>query len=163
MHAEATRHRTHFLISGRFNDNAKVEYMRKVRDLLAASGVQTFMVEAGEAGGSFGEATTLGLYKAKALIAFCTDDYGAVTGARYETYHELKYAHQKDLRIVPVQLCKEFPPVPAGDELGQAQNDVVLRTDLLRIVDIGMKSPEITAGKLKRVWDEMAEQEAVGA
>ena len=127
-----------------------------MRSQFATTQVDSFLVEAGEAGGSFGELTVVGLYRAKALVAFCTEDYGAETGAGYETYRELEYAHQQKLRIIPVQLSEVFPPEPA-DERGRAQNAFVLRTDLLRISDIGMQDPEAVAEKLRKAWAEMAQ------
>lgn len=93
----------------------------------------------------------LGLYQAKALVAFCTADYGAKTGAQYETYLELRYAHQKDLPIIAVQLCDTFPPKP-NDLAGQAQNDFVFRSDIIRIMDVGMSSPEKVASDIHQAW-----------
>ncbi|CAE7250540.1 unnamed protein product [Symbiodinium necroappetens] len=143
--------RSHLLISGRFNSDEKMDYMKRVKELLDDQGVPTFMVEAQGAGDSFGDKTMLGLYQAKALVAFCTADYGAKTGAQYETYLELRYAHQKDLPIIAVQLCDTFPPKP-NDLAGQAQNDFVFRSDIIRIMDVGMASPEKVAGEIHQAW-----------
>ena len=125
----------------------KPRYMQRVKELLDSQGVPTYMVDAGGAGGTFGDQTVLGLYRAKALLAFCTEDYGAKTGAQYETYVELQYAYQKHLRIIPIRLCETYPPQPA-DEVGRAQNDVVLRTDLVRIEDVGMQDPDRVAQEI---------------
>ena len=75
------------------------------------------MVQTRGPGDSFGNLTELGLYRALGLIAFCTDDYGAVTGAQYETFVELRYAHQNKLPIIPVQLCDTFPPEPPDEAI----------------------------------------------
>ena len=125
--------------------------MKRVKELLDSKGVPTFMVDAGGAGGTFGDQTALGLYRAKALLAFCTEDYGAKTGAQYETYVELKYAYQKQLRIIPIRLCETYPPQP-GDEEGRAQNDLVLQTDLVRIEDVGMQDPDRVAQEISDVF-----------
>ena len=52
----------------------------KVRRRLEELQVTTFMVEAG-GGGEFGSLTLMGLGRAKAMVAFCTEEYGALTGA----------------------------------------------------------------------------------
>ena len=144
-------HRKHLLLSGRFNSEEKVAYMRKVKELLEAKEVPVFIVQTQGAGDRFGPQTTMGLYKAKALLAFCTSDYGAKTGAQYETYVELQYAWQKKLIIIPVQLSNTFPPQP-DDEEGSALNDVALLTDVIRIQDIGMREPERVAEEVARTW-----------
>ncbi|CAE7208277.1 SYT4 [Symbiodinium sp. CCMP2456] len=139
--------RSHLLISGRFNSEEKIEYMKRVKELLDDQGVPTFMVEAQGAGDTFGDKTVLGLYQAKALVAFCTADYGAKTGAQYETYVELQYAHQEKLPIIPVQICDTFPPKP-DDLEGQAQNHFVFRSDIIRIMDVGMSNPSKVASDI---------------
>ncbi|CAE7366609.1 unnamed protein product [Symbiodinium sp. CCMP2592] len=143
--------RRHLLISGRFNSAEKIEYMKRVKKLLDDQGVPTFMVEAQGAGDTFGDKTDLGLYQAKALLAFCTADYGAKTGAEYETYVELRYARQNHLPIIPIQLCDTFPPKPTDLE-GQAQNNVVLRSDIIRIMDVGMSDAEKVASDIHDAW-----------
>eukprot|EP00439_Symbiodinium_sp_Y106_P048831 s5616_g6.t1 len=105
--------------------------MRRVKEMLDAENVPTFMVDAGGAGGTFGDIATLGLHRAKALLAFCTEGYGAKTGGQYETHRELECAHQKHLRIIPIKLSEIYPPQPE-DELGRAQNEFVFRADLVR-------------------------------
>eukprot|EP00437_Effrenium_voratum_P066741 CAMPEP_0181509186 /NCGR_PEP_ID=MMETSP1110-20121109/60204_1 /TAXON_ID=174948 /ORGANISM="Symbiodinium sp., Strain CCMP421" /LENGTH=86 /DNA_ID=CAMNT_0023638715 /DNA_START=24 /DNA_END=280 /DNA_ORIENTATION=- len=85
------------MISGRFNDQQKMNYMREVKELLRERSVPVDMVEANFAGASFGDQTTRLLFKAKALLPFCTWDYGQKTDVGYETYEELRYAHQKGL------------------------------------------------------------------
>ncbi|CAE7021716.1 unnamed protein product [Symbiodinium natans] len=148
--------RRHLLISGRFNSQEKLSYMRSVKRVLDSEGVPVCMVQTRGPGDSFGNLTELGLYRALGLIAFCTDDYGAVTGAQYETFVELRYAHQNKLPIIPVQLCDTFPPEPP-DEEGRAQNHLVLRRDIDRITDIGMGEPERVARKILRAWNGLQE------
>ena len=143
--------RINLMISGRFNDQTKMNYMRHVKDLLCERSVPVGMVKANYAGATFGDQTALLLYKAKALLAFCTWDYGEKTGAQYETYIELLYAHQKQLAIIPIQLCHQFPPRPK-DEEGRALNDLAFRTDLVRIIDSDMSDPERVAQEICDAW-----------
>ncbi|CAL1139465.1 unnamed protein product [Cladocopium goreaui] len=58
-------------------------------------------------GQSFAELTRIGLARAKGMVAFCTSDYGAYTGAGYETFHELEYAHDNKLHIFPIRQADE--------------------------------------------------------
>eukprot|EP00438_Fugacium_kawagutii_P011714 Skav213089 [mRNA] locus=scaffold512:34840:35202:- [translate_table: standard] len=108
------------------------------------------MVKA-EAGEGFGPMTIRGLARASAMVAFCTDDYGEKTGAGYETFEELKFAWDNKLPIIPVQMCKEFPPQPLEEE-GCDQNLFVLKKDLIRIVDTEAKDPERVANEIAKVW-----------
>ena len=85
--SEETPRRAHLMFSGCSNCDRKRQYMKEVKKLLDAKGVQTFMVEGGE-GVDCGPPTQMGLWHAKGLLAFCADDYGGVTGAKYETYVE---------------------------------------------------------------------------
>ena len=103
------------MFSGRFNDDAKLTYMKSVREFLDAEGVPTYMVEPTGGGDSFGDKTVDGLHRAKALLVFGTEDYGAKTGAQYETFRELEYAHQNELMIIPLKLGQTYPPRPDGD------------------------------------------------
>ncbi|CAE7670270.1 unnamed protein product [Symbiodinium necroappetens] len=143
--------RTHLMVSGRFNDDNMVAYIRSVRDILTQKGVPIFMVETQGAGDAFGTQTLEGLYMAKALLAFCGTDYGQRTGARYETYVELRYAHDNNLDIIPIQLCDTFPPRPPDFE-GRCQNHVVLRRDMMRIVDKDMSDAERVADEILNAW-----------
>lgn len=94
--------------------------MMMVRDALEGLNVRTFMVDA-KPGQDFGEQTTLGLHSAAAMVAFCTSTYGEKTGAGYETYEELKYAHESNGKIflIPLKLNPQYPPQPPGQQ-GQA-------------------------------------------
>ena len=125
--------------------------MTNVKRLLEQRGVPMYMVQTRGLGDRFGPQTTMGLYHAKALLAFCTCDYGEKTGAGYETYVELQYAYQKKLMILPVQLCDIFPPKPI-DEDGCRQNDLVFWTDMIRFPDIGMQKAEEVADKVAEAW-----------
>ena len=86
----------HIMLSGRFNSEKTKNYMVEVKKFFDAFGESTFMVDA-VPGQSFAEQTMQGLTQAKAMVAFCTSDYGQKTGAMYETYQELQFAYEKQL------------------------------------------------------------------
>eukprot|EP00438_Fugacium_kawagutii_P000293 Skav205254 [mRNA] locus=scaffold1841:20192:20734:- [translate_table: standard] len=112
--------------------------------------IMTFMVKAAP-GKDFAELTQLGLDGMAAMVAFCSSNYGERTGSGYETFEELKYAHQKQIPIIPVKLCFDYPPQPQKvarcpicpwcthwfpperDDAGCAQNNFVLRQSLVYI------------------------------
>ena len=87
--------------------------MNEVKKALQEAGVRTFVVDA-KPGESFGEQTSAGLFRAAAMVAFCTSQYGERTGAGYETYEELKHAHESNGRIylIPLKLNRLYPPQP---------------------------------------------------
>lgn len=151
MQSVPSANEKHIMLSGRFNAPWKLEYIGKVHDFLHAKGAPVFMVEA-KAGEAFGPKTIRGLRRACVMAAFCTDDYGAKTGAGYETFHELKFAWDKKLPIIPVQMCQEFPPQPPNDEEGCDQNAYVLQTDLIRVVDIKANDPKRVADEIFKAW-----------
>lgn len=150
--------RKHVMLSGRFNQRKIVKYIKDVQSGLEAQGIKTFMVDC-EFGESFAEPTMLGMYNAYAMVVFGTAEYGAKTGAGYETYHELQFAHQNQLPLIPVQLCDTWPPKPRdsdGGTAGAAQNAFVLKPTVIRVVDKAMQEPfrvasEIAAKFLKEV------------
>eukprot|EP00438_Fugacium_kawagutii_P025656 Skav205801 [mRNA] locus=scaffold307:163822:164626:- [translate_table: standard] len=92
------------MLSGRFNEPEILKYIKDVRRVLEEKGVKTFLVDCRE-GDDFSEAIMEGLYDAWGMIVFGTSEYGAKTGAGYETYEELRYAHQKKL---PLRLPPEI-------------------------------------------------------
>ncbi|CAK9096698.1 unnamed protein product, partial [Durusdinium trenchii] len=141
----------HLFLSGRFNDPKSKSYMRAVRDELEQLGVQTYMVEGQGAGGDFAPATIRGLYHAIAMVAFCTRDYGQKTNVGYETWRELKTAHERDIPIIPVQLCDTYPPEPP-DEEGRQQNWFVLGPSRIKIKDVGSNEPARVAKDVQRTW-----------
>ena len=113
----------HLFLSGRFNNPKSKAYMKLVKEELDAKGVNTFMVH-GAPGERYGPKTHYGMVKAKAMAAFCSGEYGAWTGVGYETYWEVKYAHEQHIPIIPIRLCETFPPQPS-DEEGRIQNGAV--------------------------------------
>lgn len=142
--------RNHVLLSGRFDKPEIVKYMEDVKKGLDEKGVKTFMVQCKE-GEDFARATIRGLGGAWAMIVFGTSEYGAKTGAGYETYEELRYAHQKKLPLFPIQLCERWPPEPKdkdGGREGKDQNSFMLRDTVIRLCDPEMKKPQEIAEKL---------------
>ena len=69
------------MVSGRFNDDGMVAYIKTVRDILVNMGLPIFMVDTKGGGDAFGTQTFQGLYTAKALLAFCGQNYGQRTGS----------------------------------------------------------------------------------
>lgn len=118
------------MLSGRFSTEKKFEYMKSLKRVLEGKGVRCYLVEAGP-GDRFGPQTMEGLAVAKAMLAVCCEDYGAYTGAGYETYHEVRYAWDHQLPIIPLRLCEVYPPEP--DREGAIQNAFVFAKSLVWI------------------------------
>ena len=85
------------------------------------------------------------------MVAFCTDHYGQKTNVGYETFLELKTAHEKDIPIIPIQLCEIYPPEPP-DEEGRKQNWFVLGKSRIKIKDVGSKDPTRVANEILKSW-----------
>ena len=105
------------------------------------------MVQA-QVGQSFAELTRIGLGRAKGMVAFCTSEYGAYTGAGYETFHELEYAHDNNLYIFPIRLCEQWPPAPQNNERGTFQNRLVFKNGLVFVDDRQMNNAEGAADQI---------------
>jgi hypothetical protein len=121
------------LISARFDGSAREQEARDLKDELVTIGLDAHIVEAA-AGRDFGTETHKYLYSMKTMIAFCFEDYGQKTISKYSTYWELKYAYDKDKRIIPIKRCTEWPPKPPIDhddgEEGIIQNTIVFKNGL---------------------------------
>ena len=137
------------MLSGRFNNPKNIAYMNKVKALLDKQGIPTYMVSS-QTGQRFSGPTMFGLYHAKAMVVFGTIDYGAKTGAGYETFYELQYAHEQELNLIPIQLSNTWPPKPDNDkqDAGKIQNKYVLNSALLRLNDEEMEKPDEMAEKI---------------
>jgi hypothetical protein len=120
-------------ISARFDGSQREQDARDLKDELVKIGLDAHMVKAA-AGDDFGDKTHEYLYSMKTMIAFCFDNYGQKTISKYSTYHELKYAYDKDKHIIPVKRCTEWPPKPPPDHdggyKGIIQNDNVFKRGL---------------------------------
>ena len=106
-----------------------------------------FMDQA-QVGQSFADLTRIGLYHAKGIVAFCTSDYGAYTGAGTETFHELEYAYDNNLYIFPIRLCEQWPPAPQDDPRGTFQNKFVFKNSLVHVDDRQMNNAEGAADQI---------------
>lgn len=147
---DVKKHIGHLYLSGRFNTERKFWYMQKIKDLLQKNEIPTFIAEP-MPGKDIVEITKDGLDRAKVMVAFCFDDYGEHTGLGFETYDELKYAHEKKIRIVPVKLSEVYPPQPPG-RAGQQQNANILKESIVHI-DGTEKSLEQVAAQIRRSWE----------
>lgn len=117
------------LISARFDGGEKETRARHLNRELRKIGIKTYMVEVGP-GQRFGEDTIEGLCGMEVMVAVCFTNYGQKTSSKYSTYEELEYANNKDIPILPIKFCKEWPPKSIGDE-GNRQNDFIFKPDLL--------------------------------
>jgi hypothetical protein len=61
-----------------------IDYMKAVKRRLEERRIPVYMVQA-QVGQSFAELTRIGVGRAKGMVAFCTSEYGAYTGAGDET------------------------------------------------------------------------------
>ena len=141
--------RRHLMLSGRFNTPERFEYIRRVQEALENRGVETFLVNVG-GGQRFNFPTMEGLVNMRKMAAFCEWDYGAFTGAAYETFHELSYAWEEQIPIIPVKYCQTWPPMPP-DRAGQIQNAYIFRRSLVYI-DAVAKSIDEIADAITEAW-----------
>ena len=121
--------------------------MRTVKRRLEERRIPVYMVQA-QVGQSFAELTRIGLGRAKGMVAFCTSEYGAYTGAGYETFHELEYAHDNNLYIFPIRLCEQWPPAPQNNERGTFQNRLVFKNGLVFVDERQMNNAEGAADQI---------------
>ena len=121
--------------------------MKTVKRRLEERRIPVYMVQA-QVGQSFAELTRIGLGRAKGMVAFCTSEYGAYTGAGYETFHELEYAHDNNLYIFPIRLCEQWPPAPQNNERGTFQNRRVFKNGLVFVDDRQMNNAEGAADQI---------------
>jgi hypothetical protein len=121
--------------------------MKAVTRRLEERRIPVYMVQA-QVGQSFAELTRIGLGRAKGMVAFCTSEYGAYTGAGYETFHELEYAHDNNLYIFPIRLCEQWPPAPQNNERGTFQNRLVFKNGLVFVDDRQMNNAEGAADQI---------------
>ena len=144
--------RTHLMLSGRFSTQKKCEDMKSLKRVLEDKGVHCYLVEAGP-GDEFASQTMEGLACAKAMLAVCCEEYGAYTGAGYETYYEVRYAWDHQLPIIPLRLCEVYPPQP--DRAGAIQNGFVFQKSLVWI-EGRRRSIQEVAEDIQKSWVRMA-------
>jgi len=112
------------LFSARFDGSDVEKKFREVYRILKEHGYPVLMVNA-RAGADFGDDTMayLGQLKKKkgVLLSVCTWHYAEVTGSKYSSFEELKFAHGNDLDILPLRVCDDpWPPEPPNDEDGKS-------------------------------------------
>ena len=146
----------------------RIKYMEAVEYVLCNKyKINTFMVKAA-AGQSFAQQTLQGLQGMVVMVAFCSSQYGEKTGVGYETFEELKYAHENQIPIIPVRLCHVYPPQPQKkangeecpcccytprperDDWGCGQNDLVLNKALVYIDGLTAEGKYIPSKDLAR-------------
>ncbi|GFH56831.1 hypothetical protein CTEN210_13307 [Chaetoceros tenuissimus] len=129
-----TKEDVQLFISARFDGGETERKARQLYDSLAKiGGLKVFMVDP-HLGANFSREIKAALFKMKAMIAVCSDDYGAKTKNSNCSYVELAYALSKRKLIIPVKLTSKWPPMPKDID-GRAQNDVVFH-DGLTYVDM---------------------------
>ena len=88
---------------------------RKVHAILRAHNFDNLMVAVG-GGGDFGDLTMeyLGRLDEEkgVMLAVCTENYAEITGSKYSSYVELKFAYDNDVYRIPLMVGAVFPPRP---------------------------------------------------
>ena len=107
-----TKEDVQLFISTRFDGGETERKARQLYDSLARiGGLKVFMVDP-HLGANFSREIKAALFKMKAMIAVCSDDYGAKTKNSNCSYVELGYAFSKRKLIIPVKLTSKWPPMP---------------------------------------------------
>lgn len=152
LQEEAGFRRRHLYLSGRFNSDHKFWYVQRMKYLLDAMGVPTFVGQGEDVGHR--ELAMQGLQNANALVAFCFEDYGEYTGSEGDSFGELKYASENEnsLRIIPIKLGHRYPPEPP-DVHGRKQNAEIFK----RILYIDGKKMEErdVAAEIQKIWGKL--------
>lgn len=123
-------------------DNGPIEAkFRRVHQLLNNHNFNVLMVDA-DAGDNFGTMTMDyldELVENKGLmIAVCTKHYGEKTASPYSSFHELRYAQDYQLDVLPLKVADVYPPQPPSgpdhkyDQKGEARKllRMVLRPNI---------------------------------
>ncbi|CAK9067806.1 Uncharacterized protein SCF082_LOCUS34249 [Durusdinium trenchii] len=145
MPEDAAGQRRHLYLSGRFNSDHKFWYIQRLKDLLDASGIPTFVSPSEDRG----ELPMHGLANSAALVAFCFEDYGECTGLGFDSFGELKYAFENNLRIIPIKLGHRYPPEPP-DVKGRQQNAEIFQR-ILYIDGKKLDDREVVA-EIRKLW-----------
>lgn len=116
---EALAVQKHLMLSGRFDGGEKEAFIRKLYKALAshAEKLRPYIVEA-KCGQEFGEMTDFGLANMYAMVCVAYDDYGQKTGSPYCSFCEIRYARNEGIPMLPVKMCKEWPPQTPHDHDG---------------------------------------------
>ena len=128
--------------------------LNTIKASLESRRVPTHMVVAGVGPGQIlaMPPTMKGLHYAKMIVAFCTEDYGAKTTARYGTIQELRYARKYKLPIISVQYGEKYPPQPRNSKEGCILIDHVFSLSTICHIDGRKKPAENIADELEMAW-----------
>jgi len=138
------------MISARFGGGADEDFVRQTAWQLEVLGLSPYIVTAGIAD-NFGPMTQVGLRKMYVMVCFIQSSrvYGEKTDSPYCTYFELKSAWDKQIPVIAVRLCDQYPPEPLDIE-AEAMVDQVFSGDLVRLdLRTHADSPEVCAGLLQ--------------
>jgi len=138
-------------MSGQFDAGPKERAIRETAIELEAMGEMVLIADA-HRGARSGKMTDDNLFWMTHMVAFAYGDYGQKTASKYDTYYELRFAHDHSIPIISVKMYRgDWPPCPAcsngrRDEFGCSQNKAVFGLDLPHI-DM---SPDFDAGQCAR-------------
>jgi hypothetical protein len=123
-------HTVDLFISAGFLKNISEERARELYEELKKLGLEAFIVDA-NAGDDFGALTMHCLYLMKVLVIIGCDEYGALTENSFSSYFELKDANRRNIHMIVVQMCTDWPPKPTKDKEGRGaqQNSFILGND----------------------------------
>ncbi|CAE7349510.1 FAP50 [Symbiodinium sp. CCMP2456] len=118
------------MFSARFDGGEMEQKFRRVHRILEDHNFPVRMVAAG-GGDDFGRSTMKYLSeldeKGGVLICVCTAHYAEKTKSPFSSFHELKYAQDYSLDVLPLQVADVYPPRPPSgpdhfnDKDGEAQ------------------------------------------
>jgi len=125
------RRRNRAMISARFGGGANEDFVRWTAWQLEVLGLSPYIVTAGIAD-NFGPMTQVGLRKMYVMVCFIQSGgvYGEKTDSPYCTYFELKSAWDKQIPVIAVRLCDQYPPEPLDIE-ADAMVDQVFSGDMV--------------------------------
>eukprot|EP00961_Rhodomonas_salina_P155349 2092089-Rhodomonas_salina.2 len=104
----------HVMISARFGGDANEKNVRELASLMRdKENINVFIVEV-DAGQAFGAQTAFGLSNMAVMVAYGTSSYGEKTGSSYCSYYEVKRCVDKSIPVIPLKICKEWPPPTIG-------------------------------------------------
>ena len=116
-------------ISARFlSDRNEAQARELNEELKKLNFVKSIIVDVA-AGDDFESMTIHCLNKMKAMVVFGSEEYGAMTESSYSSYHELKYANRRNIHMIVIQMCEEWPPKPTRGDIhgrGAQQNSFIL-------------------------------------
>ncbi len=146
-------------ISSRFDGDQTEEIARSLHAAMLRRNMKVYMINP-NAGEDFGTKLMTSLFSMKTMVVIGSHHYGAMTTSAYSSYFELKYANEKKKHIVPIKLCKEWPPAPTNPDgslnQGAIQNDFILRNGMAYIDwSIRKWDPDACAEQIKEAFEKI--------